>query len=198
MGAVTPTRKKGQKTRSAVIAAARKVLLEEGYGNFVYRRVAAAAGVEPGNVQYYFANKRDLLWAVLEPELDNYQQRLENICQAGRSQRDTVVEMVTFLLADVRLEETLNLWLAIWSMAAHDAEIRAITGRFYTQYVKTLSASLQSAAPGLSTRGAEEAAWLITSEFDGLMVVLSMGRPRAEVLEALEGRLVTYLCRMLE
>ena len=191
-------REKGRKTRDKIILAARRVLLEEGYGNFVFRGVALAAGVEPGNVQYYFSSKRDLLWAVLEPELENYQARLESISHHGQSQREIVSETIAFLLTDIQSETTLRLWLAIWAMAAYDEEIRSITGRFYRRYVRTLSASLLRAAPSLDRKRAEETAWLITSQIDGLMAVLSLGQPAEALLEVLEARLVADICRKLE
>ncbi|MDO8863825.1 TetR/AcrR family transcriptional regulator [Haliea sp. E1-2-M8] len=193
-----PRRKKGQQTRDTIVAAARRLLLDEGYDNFVFRRVATEAGVEPGNVQYYFANKRDLLWAVLLPELENYKDRLSGVSHTGHSKYEKIEEIVTFLLSDVKSRSTLFLWLAIWGMAAHDQEIQAITGRFYRKYVDILSSFLLSASPDLKADKAQEIAWLITSEFDGLMVVMRFGKPKRVVLKNLESNLARYICDMLE
>src|SRR5271156_3093587 len=73
-----PTRKetrsgpKGKGTRARIIGITRSILVDEGYESFVLRQIAARAGISPGNHQYYFASKKELLQAVLEPELARY------------------------------------------------------------------------------------------------------------------------------
>jgi AcrR family transcriptional regulator len=52
-------------TRTALIEAATKIMLEEGYPAATSRRVAARAGVKPALVHYYFPTMDDLYLAVL-------------------------------------------------------------------------------------------------------------------------------------
>jgi AcrR family transcriptional regulator len=51
-------------TRAAIVEAAERVMLEEGYGAASTRRVAARAGLKPSLVHYYFPTTEDLLLAV--------------------------------------------------------------------------------------------------------------------------------------
>jgi AcrR family transcriptional regulator len=53
------------KTRAALLDAAERLLLEEGQGAVTSRRIAAAAGVKPPLVHYYFRTMDDLVLAVL-------------------------------------------------------------------------------------------------------------------------------------
>jgi AcrR family transcriptional regulator len=65
--AKTPARRLGAETsttRSALIDAAQRVMLEEGYSAVTSRRVAAKAGLKPQLVHYYFRSMDDLLLAV--------------------------------------------------------------------------------------------------------------------------------------
>jgi AcrR family transcriptional regulator len=190
-------RKKGEQTRITVIEAARKLLLEEGYGNFVFRKVAKSAGVEPGNVQYYFASKRDLLWAVLEPELENYEDRLLNASHKGHSKTEKIAEIVNFLIRDITSNDTLLLWLPIWAMAAHDKEISKMISAWYRSYIKTLSSILQDALPDISREHADESAVLITAQFDGLMVMLCLGKPRKDTVARLKKNLSETISRII-
>jgi AcrR family transcriptional regulator len=55
-------------TRAAIIAAARRCLLADGYANLSTRRVAEAAEVPLSQIHYHFGSKRQLILAVLESE----------------------------------------------------------------------------------------------------------------------------------
>ncbi len=184
-------------TQAGIIDAARTLLLEEGYGSFVFRKVAKLAGVEPGNVQYYFPSKRDLLWAVLEPELENYQERLVIASQKGRTKNAKLTEIVNFLFKDIIDEQTLFLWLSIWGMAAHDEEISMMIRSWYRAYMETLSSLLCDAVPDISKEKADEAAVIITAQFDGLMVILNLGKPKRSTITRLKKNLVKTVSRIL-
>lgn len=190
-------RAKGEQTRTDIIDAARTLLLEDGYGNFVSRKVAKLAGVEPGNVQYYFPSKRELLWAVLEPELEHYRQRLLDATQKGLTENEKLSEIVNFLIKDISKQQTLYLWLPIWGMAAHDQEIAGMINAWYRSYINILSALLKEIAPNISTEQAEEAAVVLTAQFDGLMVVLNLGKPKQSTIANLKRNLVKTIARII-
>ncbi|HEY6427499.1 MAG TPA: helix-turn-helix domain-containing protein, partial [Acidimicrobiales bacterium] len=52
------------KTRTVLLDAAEKLMLEEGYAAVTSRRVAAAAGLKPQLVHYYFRTMDDLFLAL--------------------------------------------------------------------------------------------------------------------------------------
>jgi AcrR family transcriptional regulator len=55
-------------TRTAILAAARGRLLDDGYANLSTRAVAEAAGVPLSQIHYHFGSKRQLILAVLDAE----------------------------------------------------------------------------------------------------------------------------------
>ncbi len=57
-------------TRSEILAAARALFAERGYGGTSVRAVAGAAGVDPALVHHYFGTKDDLFVAALELPVD--------------------------------------------------------------------------------------------------------------------------------
>lgn len=174
--------RKGKATRAAILAAATDVLLEDGYGNFVFRSVAKRAGVEPGNVQYYFPTKRDLLSAVLQPELDNYLDRLKAELDKGRTGAEKIDRMVRYLMTDILNERTLKLWLSIYGMATHDDEMAEMVSDWYRFYIDSLAGYLQKVFPDLDGERAYDAATCITAQFDGLMIVLQIGKPKRRAI----------------
>ena len=60
----------GQATQEAILAAVRKVLEERGKRGTSVRRVAEAAGLSLGSVQYYFSTRAALIAAALAQNTD--------------------------------------------------------------------------------------------------------------------------------
>lgn len=69
-------------TRKQLIDAAYQVLASVGYEAASIKEIAKQAGVSPGLVHYYFANKEELLSAVVHEATDDYCARMEQIRQA--------------------------------------------------------------------------------------------------------------------
>ena len=191
-------RKKGEETRAAILIAARELLLEEGHGKFVFRGVAKRAGIEPGNVQYYFASKSDLIRGVLVSELQDYTDRLATAVKKGRTNEEQINLMVDWLISDMTDKPTLRLWLSIWGMAAFDEELAEIVSTWYHDYIMTFSELLQEVFPQLNDDQAIETATTITAQFDGLMIVLLLGRPDQKTLEAVERNINSIITKIVD
>ncbi|MDX1482542.1 MAG: TetR/AcrR family transcriptional regulator [Woeseiaceae bacterium] len=191
-------KRKGRETRAAILAAATDVLLREGYGNFVFRRVAKRAGVEPGNVQYYFPTKRDLLSAVLQPELENYLDRLQRELDKGQTEAEKIDRMVRYLMTDILNERTLKLWLSIYGMAAHDEEMAEMVSEWYRSYIDSLAGYLQNVYPDLDRDRAYDAATCVTAQFDGLMVVLQIGKPKRQSIARIRRSIDAIVTRVID
>lgn len=189
---------KGEQTRARILKSATSLLLSDGYKNFVFRSVARGAGVEPGNVQYYFPHKKDLLWAVLEPELQNYLDRLGAELLKGKSSDEKISRMVHYLIGDVATAKTLRLWLSIWDMAVHDPEVSRTVGRFYRTYVDALAKLLQQVYPSLDADRAGEVAVSMTAYFDGLMVVMQVGTLRRKNLADVKRHVHATITRIID
>ncbi|MEZ5143462.1 MAG: TetR/AcrR family transcriptional regulator [Acidimicrobiales bacterium] len=72
------------KTRGLLIDATERLMLEEGYAAVSSRRVAAAAGVKPALVHYYFPTMDDLFLAVFQRGAER---SLERFARAAGSSR---------------------------------------------------------------------------------------------------------------
>jgi AcrR family transcriptional regulator len=64
---------RGRDKRQRLIAAARKIVHEQGVERTTLAHVASAADVPVGNIYYYFKTKDELLSAVLDAYNDDYQ-----------------------------------------------------------------------------------------------------------------------------
>src|SRR5678816_1519794 len=64
-------------TRDGILAAAREVLVRQGYKQLTTRRVAELAGMTVGNLTYHFPSKRELLRALIQRLVAEYSAGIE-------------------------------------------------------------------------------------------------------------------------
>jgi AcrR family transcriptional regulator len=74
-------------TRAQLLDAAERLLLEDGYAAVTSRRVAAAAGLKPQLVHYYFRTMDDLFVAVFRRRAEDNLARFERTPPAERTLR---------------------------------------------------------------------------------------------------------------
>ena len=75
------------RSRTLLLDAAEQVLLAEGYAAVTSRRVAAAAGLKPQLVHYYFRTMDDLFLEVFRRRADEQLRRFADAVRADRSLR---------------------------------------------------------------------------------------------------------------
>ena len=61
-----PARRRTAETRARIMAAGRRLFVDEGWAAFTTRRVAREAGVSLGSLQHFFPCKEQLLAGMLE------------------------------------------------------------------------------------------------------------------------------------
>lgn len=91
------------KTRAAILEAAERIMVEEGYAAVTSRSVATRVGIHPGNVHYYFPSLDDLFVAVLTRGAER---NMERIAAAMASPRP--IEAMWRMSSDPRGVAVLN------------------------------------------------------------------------------------------
>jgi len=110
--------------RPKILDAVLTVLAEQGLAALSVRTVAAAAGVSPAQVQYYYRTKSDLVRAGFDHAGEQF---LDDITSA---QPGTLADHVgLWLPLDERRERRARVWLAYAAAAAVDAELGAASAR---------------------------------------------------------------------
>lgn len=108
-------------TRTQLVAAARRVMVREGYGAITYRAVAYAADVSPGLVQYHFPRLESLFVAVAENGTEEAIAHVRAL--AGRSRPLRALWSYTSDPAGAALLGQLM------ALAAHNPDVGAALGR---------------------------------------------------------------------
>jgi TetR/AcrR family transcriptional regulator len=142
--ATSPSRRIGaadSKTRAQLVDAAERLLLEEGYAAVTSRRVAAAAGLKPQLVHYYFRTMNDLFLEVFRRRADANLARV-----ASAVTKDGSLRALWALNADPRGAAFTTEFVAL---ANHRKAIRAEIARYAERYravqLEALSAALAAA-----------------------------------------------------
>lgn len=192
------TRKKGQETRQRIIDAARNILIELGYENFILRQVALDADIQPGNLQYYFGSKKELLAAVLLPEIGRYEDIYSQFSERGTGVDSIVTSLVEFLLKEIKRKSTTNIWYVVWAQSAHDDDIAEMMNEWYTEYMGSLEELFQNIVPGLSGQRAGHAASILTALMDGLTNQIGHGRKRHRIHDKIDQTVKQTLLHILQ
>jgi AcrR family transcriptional regulator len=124
------------KTRAALLDATERLLLAEGYAAVSSRRVAAAVGVKPPLVHYYFPSMDDLFVALLRRGADANFERQERALESATPLR------ALWQLASDRMAT--SLMTELMALGAHRpvvrAEIAAYAERFRAAQITAVTA----------------------------------------------------------
>lgn len=164
-------RAKGQQRRDAILDAATRLLVEEGYAQLSTRKIAARAAIRPGHLQYYYPAKADVVRALLERYLERSVRDVERrAAAAGRAPVARWRAMLDGILDDQNDGDGCRMFWEIWALAARDPLVARAAAAFYVRYREGVAAALRAAAPRLSAARAERRAALLVSLFEGLTV----------------------------
>lgn len=163
---------KGRRSVDEILDAATALLAEDGYAALSTRRVAARAGMRPGNLQYYFPAKRDMLRALLERYLERSLERLADRMQRGEPTPETRLrQAIEGVFAVQESAPDCALFREIWALASHDADVAEAMTDFYRQYRAHVAEALRSVNPRLGKAAAKRLATAIVAMLEGLSVV---------------------------
>jgi AcrR family transcriptional regulator len=173
----------GRQTRGAIVRAAAVVLTRDGYARFSVQRVAAEAGISPGNLNYYFPTKASLLETLVTYTFAQYRDRAHKAGQQVESEtRDSLGDVLLRLMQDARSDQTNRLFRELWAIALHDPQIAKAMDSFYTRSASAFlrRARYQSRA-GFGEEQLEAVIYLMLVISEGVSVIFGT-RPTADPL----------------
>ncbi|HYD61538.1 MAG TPA: TetR family transcriptional regulator [Noviherbaspirillum sp.] len=149
-----PKLSRSERTKAAILAAARQRFAADGYGGATIRAIAADADIDPALVIRYFGSKESLFAAAAEFNL-----RLPDI--SGMSPRDVARTLVGHFLK--RWEEDDSLMALVRAAATNEAAAVQIQNIFGKQILPVV-AKLRNATP----RAVATRAGLVASQMLGV------------------------------
>jgi AcrR family transcriptional regulator len=163
---------RGQVRRDALLATARELLVEDGFDQFVLRRVAAKAEMKLGNLQYYFATRDDLLEAVIRAEFDRDLDalRLATTVESAEGLKTAARALVrNWTTGAGSIFGTMSL------LAYHHDRFRELNREIYETFYRELGVLVRQVSPALRETEIAARARLITSVLDGVALQIHAG-----------------------
>jgi AcrR family transcriptional regulator len=155
--------------RGEILAAARQLLVEDGYDRFVLRTIAERIGVTLGHLQYYFPTRDDLLEAVVRAEFARNQEETAALA-TGPGAPETRLAAVARHLIDVWAHEGGRVYVVMSLLALHQPRFRALHREIYAAFYAGLLPVLRRIRPRATRTELLDAARLITTLIDGALV----------------------------
>lgn len=161
-------REKGRRTAGHILEQATQVLIDDGYSRFSLRRVAAAANVTLGNLQYYFPTKSDLVEAMLVHVIKQYVDEFDRLMAAvaGRPE-EQLAAVLTYVIRDLANPRTTVLFPELWAMANRDAAVDRYVDDLYEAYRRIVADLIPRINPALNAHQVRLLTIFITSSIEG-------------------------------
>lgn len=127
--------------RKALLRAAASVIAEEGYANASLRKVAKHAGYTTGAVTYYFANKEELVVALMESAFD----RFEAMLGAARESGDILAPFESWMRLTDRSRRFWPATSELLAQGRHEPAFAEVIARRYARYRRILASLVKEA-----------------------------------------------------
>jgi len=189
-----PRQRRSIETVEAILEAAAQVFERHGYAAGTTNRIAARAGISVGSLYQYFADKDDILVALVERHLDEGAAMLEPVMR-GLLEEPPPVHVALGLLADSLLElhrHRPNLHRVLFEEAPRPPSLRARLDATFDAAADSLAAYL-ALRPELAICDRRLAAELVVQALEAITHGLVI-HPRSEVPAEEYAREAVTLC----
>ncbi|WP_133471434.1 TetR/AcrR family transcriptional regulator [Paraglaciecola marina] len=159
--------KAGVEKQKKIIDTTRMLIIEEGYTNFSFRKVAKKVGISVGNLQHYFATKNELFDAMLKSVIGEYLLTIESLKYTVGCPEDYLYEVIQYVVKDLTTFETTRFFPELWSLSNHDENVDALVQHMYEEYRKIYAEIAQQINPKIDKETADSIALFISSTIEG-------------------------------
>ncbi|MCH7866091.1 MAG: TetR/AcrR family transcriptional regulator [Myxococcales bacterium] len=174
--------------KDEILAAAQRILIEEGHHRLTLRNVAEKVGIKLASLQYHFPNKHDLITALMVSVDENYQGLLESLLGVIDSSAtdEAAARVIERVFAEYQDERALNLHEQLWALSIRDSAMM-------DQYLKGYSNIWESTAevigrfdPAATEDERRTRAALLIALVDGLETFLSAEQLRRRLPDSIK------------
>lgn len=163
--------------RKQLVNAAIGAIHEHGFGSATVARIARRAGLSPGIVHHYFADKEELLFETMRSLLSELRRDAVARQRAASTPQDRVKAIIDASFGERQFnEEVFSAWLVLYGNARHSAHLQRILGIYHRRLRANLMHDLRKLMG--STRAIRLAEGL-AAMIDGLWLRYALtGRPK--------------------
>ena len=185
---------KGSERIRIILEEAKNTLVDEGFSGLSFRTIAKRAGITVGNVTYYFPTKDDLLVELAGYIFDRWEARFRRSLPSDLTDKTEVfLYSIRYMIEENKRVKSNRLLLEMWAMANHSPAVMKMLDAFYCKMRAWIEDMLADIAPAQSLQKRRLRAALITSQIEGLMVLIGPNRMVHKELEGLENEAIRQI-----
>ncbi len=160
---------KVQQKQLLIVEAAKQIIIERGYSQFSMRKVAVAAQMSLGNLNYYYPNKNALISDLLDFVIQSYVAEFDKTTlDAELTPEEQFEKIVHFIIDDIGTKETTIFFPELWALANHDQMVADKTEQLYLKARQVFMDLIPLINPSLSKKSVGELTLFISSSLEGL------------------------------
>ncbi len=154
-----------------VLKAAKRVFIRDGGALFSARRVAKEAKVSLGAVQHFFPTKHDLMAAMLEFVVNQYEGRYQKLfAKLPMNGRARLLGVIDLLVEDIWNLETRQFFIGFWALSCHNASAAELVSEMYAHHISRLGQFIGAGSLRITEARAQELAIQLAALIEGLML----------------------------
>jgi AcrR family transcriptional regulator len=159
-----------------IVKAAKRVFLRATDSGFSMRNVAKEAEMSMGAVQHFFPTRDELMAAMLEYVVNEYEAAYERVfSELPFNGEARLLGVIDYLALDITRPQTRQFFFALWALSCHSSFAAELVEKMYSHHRRNLAAFVGAARPALSEAQCLEAAVQIAALIDGLMLFTAPG-----------------------
>lgn len=139
---LTSKKEKALVTRQTILDAAEEVFFETGFSGATLEKIAHRSGVTRGAIYWHFANKTEVLEAVIDRTGSFYEEALDRITQQASSLdelEEFIIKLLRGIARDKKKQRSLGIMLLRHEHLASETSIVAKEGESHERVVKILA-----------------------------------------------------------
>ncbi|HEY5081116.1 MAG TPA: betaine-aldehyde dehydrogenase [Bauldia sp.] len=161
--------------RRQLIEATIDTMAAEGFAATTLALIGQKAGVSPGLIAHYFADKDGLLEATLRSMAARLARGLSTRLRAARNPRQRVQAVIDTTLAAEEFDaRTCSVWLAFWGQVIHSTRLRRIQRIYQGRLLSNLRHGLKQI---VAADEAARVAFAVAAMIDGLWLRAALSSP---------------------
>ena len=175
------SRARGQLRAKKILETAQEILSNEGYHSLTLRKIAKTMSISNGNVTYYFANKEQLLQAIISDNLARYDAAFEREARSFPDDPESRIRAYfAFLVDDARNQKSQRFFYQLWALSSHNAEVARQRDKVYEHFLHQVTAQLKSVRPQMKEDEILRKCFLMMSSIEGMNVMYGSGKELRE------------------
>ena len=188
---------KGNERIRSILEEAKNALVDEGFSGLSFRTIAKRAGVTVGNVTYYFPTKDRLLVELAGYIFGRWDVRFRRELPKTLTEKmDIFLYSIRYMIEENKRLKSSTLLLEMWAMANHSTSVMRMLDTFYARMRSWIEEMLLDINPMLSARKRRLRAALITSQLEGLIILIGPKRISHKELIGLEDEAIRQIQRL--